>query len=142
MNERLGEARVLCQPPALGSEVVNPGLRDSCLIHSSGNKNMPLSLIVPASHKYETAPWTMKFGPMCQLWRDPGRESSPNPTLQNSKAEKKLNWEKHPSGKGLGWDGWTSPAVWDLVALSSGFCWYLEAMFEFCLSHLRLPASH
>lgn len=44
MNERLGEARVLCQPPALGSEMGNPGLRDSCLIHSSGIKNMSLTL--------------------------------------------------------------------------------------------------
>lgn len=70
MNERLGEARVLYQPPALGSEMVNPGLRDSCLIHSSGIKNTPLSLIVPASHKYETAPWNMKFGAVFQLWQN------------------------------------------------------------------------
>lgn len=36
------------QPPALGSEKVNPGLKGSCLIHSSGNKNMPFSLISPS----------------------------------------------------------------------------------------------
>lgn len=58
MDERLREACVLYQLPALGSETVNPGLRDSCSIHSSGIKNMPLSLIVQASHKYETAPGT------------------------------------------------------------------------------------
>lgn len=58
MNERLGEAHVLYHIPALGSEMVNPGLKDSCLIHSSGIKNMTLSLTVPANHKYETAPGT------------------------------------------------------------------------------------
>lgn len=136
MNERLGEACVLYQAAALGSGKVNPGLRGSCLIHSSGNKNMPLSFKVPASHKYGTAPWNMKFGPMFWLWRESGRESSPTPILQNNKAEKKVNWGKHPSWKGLGWDGWTNPAVWDLVVLNSGVCWYLEKMFEFFLSHL------
>lgn len=58
---------------------INPGLRDSCLIHSSGIKNMPLSLIVPARQKYETAPWNMKFGPMFQLWRNNWQGITPKP---------------------------------------------------------------